>query len=423
MYNSSGTAALPANSWTHLAATYDGAILRLYVNGVQAGSRAISGSLVTSSSPLRIGGNLVWGEYFRGQIDDVRIYNGALTQSQIQSDMNTPVTPAAARHGRPIRLDDGACKWQHRLRNDHCLGPGVRQCRRRVGPVPARRRGGRRRCVVSLLHHLGYVDHPQRHCTSLAATAVDAAGNAATATAVTVTVNNPPRLLISQPANNASITGTTVSVAYTGTGDLSAVARAHFQVDGGPVFVDATYDGAHQLSNVPTGTHVLTGFLARADGSKIAGSDASPVQFTITVPDTTAPTVTLTSPVNGATVGGTVVVRADAFDDVGVAGVRFMWDGTAIGAEDTTSAYSVSWNTAAVPNGSHTLTAIARDAAGHIHHVPGHHRHRQQYRAGPSRHAQREDGVRRRRQQDSLLGYAAGYSPTTTPLTSRGIFC
>ena len=39
----------------------------------------------------RIGGNAIWGEYFRGQIDDVRIYNRALTVTEIMSDMNTPV--------------------------------------------------------------------------------------------------------------------------------------------------------------------------------------------------------------------------------------------------------------------------------------------------------------------------------------------
>ena len=49
---------------------------------------------------------------------------------------------------------------------------------------------------------------------------------------------------------------------------------------------------------------------------------------------------------------------------MGVAGVQFRLDGNILGAEDTTSPYSVSWNTSAVTNGPHTLTAVARDAAG-----------------------------------------------------------
>jgi hypothetical protein len=86
-----GTAQLPLNVWTHLAATYDGTTLRLYVNAIQVGSRALPGSMAVSSGVLRIGGNSVWGEYFSGLIDEVRIYNRALTPAQIQSDMNTPI--------------------------------------------------------------------------------------------------------------------------------------------------------------------------------------------------------------------------------------------------------------------------------------------------------------------------------------------
>jgi hypothetical protein len=92
----SATSALPLNTWTHLAATYDGAIVRIYVNGALVGSRAMTGAIVASALPLRIGGNAVWGEYFSGLIDEVRIYNRALTGSEIQTDMNTPIGPAPA---------------------------------------------------------------------------------------------------------------------------------------------------------------------------------------------------------------------------------------------------------------------------------------------------------------------------------------
>jgi hypothetical protein len=86
-----GSTALPLNTWSHLAGTYDGATLRLYVNGVLAASQPYTGSIITSSGALRLGGNAVWGEYFTGRIDEVRIYNRALSQSEIQVDMNTAV--------------------------------------------------------------------------------------------------------------------------------------------------------------------------------------------------------------------------------------------------------------------------------------------------------------------------------------------
>jgi hypothetical protein len=74
--------------------------------------------------------------------------------------------------------------------------------------------------------------------------------------------------------------------------------------------------------------------------------------------------VSLTAPSNGAAVSGTINVSASASDNVGVVGVQFQLDGANLGAEDTTAPYSVSWNTTTASNSSHTLTAVARDAAG-----------------------------------------------------------
>lgn len=85
------SAAVALNVWTHLAATYDGSRLRLYVNGVENANLSSTGTLIPTASPLRIGGNAVWGEYFKGMIDEVRIYNRALSAVEIQTDMNTPV--------------------------------------------------------------------------------------------------------------------------------------------------------------------------------------------------------------------------------------------------------------------------------------------------------------------------------------------
>ncbi len=86
-----GTAAVSTAAWTHLAVTYDGANMRMYVNGALVRTVAQTGTPVASAEPLRIGGNASWGEYFTGLIDDVRIYNRALTQAEVQGDMNTPV--------------------------------------------------------------------------------------------------------------------------------------------------------------------------------------------------------------------------------------------------------------------------------------------------------------------------------------------
>src|SRR4029077_19467758 len=88
------------------------------------------------------------------------------------------------------------------------------------------------------------------------------------------------------------------------------------------------------------------------------------VSVTVPAPDTTPPTVSITAPAAGATVSGTVTLTASASDNVGVAGVQFKVDGANVGAEDTTSPYSASWNAAAATSGAHSITAVARDAAG-----------------------------------------------------------
>jgi len=81
-------------------------------------------------------------------------------------------------------------------------------------------------------------------------------------------------------------------------------------------------------------------------------------------PDTSPPTVSITSPAPGASVSGTITVTATASDNRGVAGVQFQLDGVNGGAEDTTAPYSIPRDTTASSNGSHTITAVARDAAG-----------------------------------------------------------
>jgi len=80
--------------------------------------------------------------------------------------------------------------------------------------------------------------------------------------------------------------------------------------------------------------------------------------------DTAPPTVAITSPLSGDTVAFTITVTAGASGNV--AGVQFKYNGIDLGAEDTTAPYSVTLDTTAVANGSYTLTAVARDAAGNL---------------------------------------------------------
>jgi hypothetical protein len=153
--------------------------------------------------------------------------------------------------------------------------------------------------------------------------------------------------------------------------DLSWTASTdNIAVTGYRVFRDGTEIGtASTTSFSDTGLTADTAYEYTVGAIDAAGnpSDLSAtVNATTPAPDTVAPSVVLTGPAAEATVSGTVTITADAADDVGVAGVQFLVDGVNLGAEDGASPYSVSWNTAGVPNGSHTLLALARDAAGNV---------------------------------------------------------
>ena len=86
-----GPSSLPASVWSHLAATYDGQTLSLFVNGALVASRAQTGPIATSSGDLTFGGDSLYRQWFQGKLDEIRIYNVALTAAQIQSDMLTPL--------------------------------------------------------------------------------------------------------------------------------------------------------------------------------------------------------------------------------------------------------------------------------------------------------------------------------------------
>ena len=79
--------------------------------------------------------------------------------------------------------------------------------------------------------------------------------------------------------------------------------------------------------------------------------------------DNTLPTVSISSPVNGASISGAINVLVNASDNVGVSSVSLSVDGSVV-ASSSTSPYTFPWNSATASNGTHTLTATAKDAAG-----------------------------------------------------------
>lgn len=197
---------------------------------------------------------------------------------------------------------------------------------------------------------------------TLTAVATDISGNTMTSAPVTVTTNNPPKMVLTQPTAGQNVEATTVTATYNRIGDWTNGKHVHFRLDGGTTRMDLNADGnqSYAFSDVTGGSHTLEYVVADGSHEEIAGSGGT-VSFTTTAPDVTPPTVSVTAPADSAIVQNTITVTADAADETAVLGVQFLLDGTALGAEDTTAPYSVSWNTTTVSNGTHTLTARARD--------------------------------------------------------------
>ena len=79
------TASIPVGAWTHVAGTYDGTTAKIYINGVQDASQAYSSPISTDDNPLHIG---LYGSpavYFNGLIDELEIFDRALTPEEVGS--------------------------------------------------------------------------------------------------------------------------------------------------------------------------------------------------------------------------------------------------------------------------------------------------------------------------------------------------
>lgn len=176
----------------------------------------------------------------------------------------------------------------------------------------------------------------------------------------------PPTVSITAPASAATVSGSvTVSA---NASDNVGVVGVQFQLDGANLGAEDTtspYSVTWNTTTATNGAHSLTSIARDAAGNKTT-SAAVPVTVNNVAPppDTTPPTVSITAPAAAASVSGSVAVSANASDNVGVAGVQFQLDGANLGAEDTTAPYSATWDTTKSTNGAHTLSAIARDAAG-----------------------------------------------------------
>src|SRR5262249_23742832 len=131
----------------------------------------------------------------------------------------------------------------------------------------------------------------------------------------------------------------------------------------GPEVTVSPYSVVWNTAETTVGSHTVTA-VVRDTAGRQATAAAVTVTVTVPGPDTVPPAIVITAPHPAATVSGSVTLTATASDNIGVAGVQFAVDGINVGSELTKAPYATSWDTSTVDDGTHTVIATARDAAG-----------------------------------------------------------
>ena len=325
-YKVKGIERLPLNTWVHLAATYDGTTLQLYVDGNLVGSQITIGQPIdASANPVSIGSEEVIGKkQFWGSIDEVRIYNRALSQAEIQNDMATsisnldiepPSTPSGLT-ATPVGSTQINLSWTASTDNVGVTGYQVERCQGS---------GCSNFSLLTTVTGTSYSNTGLQEITSYSyrVRATDAANNLSgysnTATAATLDIAAPTVTAFTIPS-----TATTLTVSIT-----SFTATDNVGVTGYLVTESATPPSAGAAgwsASAPTsytfttaGTKTLYAWAKDAAGNVSTSLSAT---VTITLPDPTPPTAP--SGLTATPVGSTQINLSwtASTDNVGVTGYQ-----------------------------------------------------------------------------------------------------
>jgi YD repeat-containing protein len=173
-----------------------------------------------------------------------------------------------------------------------------------------------------------------------------------------------PSVQVTAPSYGATVGGAVKVRAQAS--DLAGVVGVQFHLDGHPLGAEDTtapYETQWETTQSGNGSHTLTAVARDAAGNRGEAAHV-PVTVANVGEDTTPPTIAITVPTASAVVAGAITVDAHASDNVGIVGVQYTLDGAALLTEQTQAPWDMTWQTTTITDGAHTLTAVARDAAG-----------------------------------------------------------
>lgn len=364
---------LPTGTWSFLTATYNGTDLDFYINGNLVSSMGVEGSIDTSTGVLRIGGDSIWGEYFDGLMDDMRIYNVALNQAEIFSDMSTPIGGTLVKTTAPTDAITGLSNGSTVSGNTTLTATAsdavvVTSVQFLLNGTPL---GAP---VVAAPYSLSWNSQTAPNGTyTLSVVAINGVGLSTTSAPVTIVVDNPsdtvpPTVQLTETSTVSDVSGVAVLSAVAS--DPVGVTSVQFQLNGadiGPLLTTAPYRVAFDFSSITSGNYNLTAVATDAAGNQ---TSSSPVTVTV---DHTPPTVVSTSIVDGAVGVATDSDISVTFDKSvqPVSIVATLQDSSGNGVpltvtyDDTTDTATFSPGTIALnPLTTYTLTLTAADLDG-----------------------------------------------------------
>ena len=351
--------------WHFISGRYDGTNLSIWVDGVQEGFAYVPGiTLANTTNALELGGHCGGYAYpFRGTLDDVRIYNRALTQAEMQADMATPIGGVS-----PLTdVTSPTAALTAPLQNATVVS---------VASIAANATDNVAVIGVRFLLDgatLGAEDLVAPHTLSwdttlvangthrLSAVARDAAGNTATSAVVTVTVSNAT-IAPAAPSNLASGNITSSSIALSWSAPAGNVSVAGYRI-----FRDSVQVGTSVIPAVTdTGLAASTAYRYAVSAYDAAGNSSilsAPLIATTlaaSAPDVTSPSIPTGLTATSVSASQVVLAWRPSTDNVGAVGYRVLRDGVQVGTATTTGFV----NTALTPNNSYLYTVSAYDAAG-----------------------------------------------------------
>jgi chitodextrinase len=328
---------LALNTWYHVAGVYNASAqtLDIYVNGV-LDDGTLSGTIPASqydpNTNLSVGKRSS-GFYFQGTIDEVRIYNSALSQAQVQADMNTPVGSSAALDTTVPTAPTGVVASGVSTNQVNVSWTASTDSVGVTGYLVERSQGSGSTTFtqVSTPSGTNYTDTGLQAGTvyNYRVRATDAAGNlsgySAVATATTLALPDTTAPTVPTSVLASGVSTNQVNVSWTASTDNVGVTGylvERSQGSGSTTFIQVGTSGGTNYSD--TGLLAGTIYNYRVGATDAAGNrsgySAVATATTLALPDTTAPTAPTGVAVSGVSTNRVNVSWTASTDNVGVTG-------------------------------------------------------------------------------------------------------